>query len=60
MTMGRAAAIAAVAATLVVAAIIGGMVGLAYLALYAAAPLPGWPVGFVIHARRHRRCAARA
>ncbi len=53
MTMGRAAAIAAVAATLMVAAIIGGMVGLAYLVVYAAATLPGWPIGFALFGKDH-------
>jgi hypothetical protein len=48
-----AAAASVVAALLVLAFAIGGAAGLSYLAIYALATLPGWPVGFALFGRRH-------
>jgi len=48
------AAAAVVGATLVILAFsIGGAAGLSYLAIYALATLPGWPVGFALFGWRH-------
>lgn len=42
--------------TVAVAALIGGLVGVAYLGLFVAATLPGWPIGRRLFGRR--TCAA--
>ena len=47
-------AAAAVGTTLVALTFaIAGAAGLSYLAIYALATLPGWPVGFALFGRRH-------
>ena len=53
MTVARGVVAAVTAAVLIVAASIGGVVALAYLAVYIAATLPGWPIGFALVGRRH-------
>jgi hypothetical protein len=53
MTVARGVVAAVTAAVLIVAASIGGVVALAYLVVYIAATLPGWPIGFALFGRRH-------
>ena len=53
MTRGRAAAGAVTATLVLVASSIGGPVGLGYLLVYAAATVPGWPIGFALFGKRH-------
>jgi hypothetical protein len=48
-----AAAAGVIACVAVLAAAIGGAAGVAYLAVYVLATLPGWPLGFALFGRRH-------
>jgi hypothetical protein len=52
MTIARGVVMVLVAAVLGVAALIGGFVAIGYGAVYAAATLPGWPIGFALFGRR--------
>jgi hypothetical protein len=53
MTAARVAFAAIAAAIFIVAVSIGGVVAIAYLAVYAAATLPGLPIGFALFGRTH-------
>lgn len=54
MTTARGVVMVLGAAVLGVAALIGGFVAIGYVAVYVAATLPGWPIGFALFGRRHR------
>lgn len=48
-----AAAAALAIAVVLLAWVLAGGFGLAYLAIYSAATVPGWPIGFALFGRRH-------